>query len=127
MIQIINALRKYAKKTQALNAYWIAQPELQEPAFLEQLQNAEKKDPKQRIIYIWELAKYRLNKLIPQNFPFEKKKVLLLNSDAWKCTIHQQNKPLAVEEITEKNIQQEIDSAAIHWGIDITNRYQKLK
>ncbi len=117
-------------ESQALDAYWKAQPELQEPAFIAQLQAASdtaKNNPSKRIMPIWELAKYRLNKLIPQTLSLEDKKKLLLNSDAWKCRIHQQNKHLPIEEITADNIQSEIDSVATHWGIDIMDRYQKLE
>ena len=49
------------KEKQALNDYWTKQPELQEAAFISQLQTAyeeERKDPKKRVIPIWELAKY---------------------------------------------------------------------
>lgn len=118
------------KESQALDAYWKAQPELQESAFIAQLQAAidvAKSNPSKRVMPIWELAKYRLNKIIPQGLPFENKKNLLVNSDAWKCRVHQQNKHLSIEEITADNIQSEIDSVAIHWGIDIMNRYQRLE
>ena len=65
------------KEEQALNDYWINQPELREPAFQAQLQEAverEKKDPHQRVMHIWELAKYRLNKKIPNTLTFEERK-----------------------------------------------------
>ncbi|MBR4022418.1 MAG: hypothetical protein IKI94_07485 [Ruminococcus sp.] len=118
------------RESQALDTYWKAQPELQDPAFVAQLQiaiDAAKSNPSQRVMPIWELAKYRLNKLIPQSLSLEEKKAILLNSEAWKCSIHQQNKHLTIEEITEDNIQNEIDSAATHWGIHIMKRYQKLE
>lgn len=63
------------KEEQALNDYWINQPELREPAFQAQLQEAveREKDPHQRVMHIWELAKYRLNKKIPNTLTFEEK------------------------------------------------------
>lgn len=118
------------RESQALDTYWKAQPELQDPAFLTQLQiaiDAAKSNPSQRVMPIWELAKYRLNKLIPQSLSLEEKKALLVNSDAWKCSIHQQNKHLTIEEITDDNIQKEIDSVATHWGMDIMKKYQKFE
>lgn len=108
--------------------YWKQQPELNEPKFIAQL-NAEfeknKQNPNYRVILIWELAKYRLNKLIPQDLPFEEKKYRLINSTAWKGRIHQQNNHLAPEDITEDNIQQEINIVAIRWGMEIEWSFKK--
>lgn len=63
----------------ALNGYWRQQPELQEPEFLSQLQKAidnEKQNPSNRVMYLWELAKYRLNKIAPKSLPFAERKKL---------------------------------------------------
>lgn len=118
------------KEAQALNDYWVSQPELHEPDFLLQLQNAyeiEKKNPAQRVIPIWELAKYRLNKKIPQHLSFGERKELLIKSAEWNGWIHQNNKHLKPDELTENNIQQEIDHVGIQWGMEIMSKLQKLE
>ena len=118
------------KEEQALNDYWINQPELREPAFQAQLQEAverEKKDPHQRVMHIGELAKYRLNKKIPNTLTFEERKVCLINSKEWNGWINQHNKHLSADELTEDNIQKEIDSVGIRWGMEIMKSFQKLE
>lgn len=118
------------KEEQALNDYWINQPELREPAFQAQLQEAverEKKDPHQRVMHIWELAKYRLNKKIPNTLTFEERKVCLIDSKEWNGWINQHNKHLSADELTEDNIQKEIDSVGIRWGMEIMKSFQKLE
>lgn len=113
---------------EALANYWLQQPELHEPAFVEQM-NAElekqKQNPAHRVIWIQELTKYRLNKLIPTTLPFEKRKSLLIHSEAWSGRVNQQNKHLAPNEITEDNIQNEIELVAIRWGIEIEMSFKK--
>lgn len=118
------------KEEQALNDYWINQPELREPAFQAQLQEAverEKKDSHQRVMHIWKLAKYRLNKKIPNTLTFEERKVCLINSKEWNGWINQHNKHLSADELTEDNIQKEIDSVGIRWGMEIMKSFQKLE
>lgn len=118
------------KEEQALNDYWINQPELREPAFQAQLQEAverEKKDPHQRVMHIWELAKYRLNKKIPNTLTFEERKVCLINSKEWNGWINQHNTHLSADELTEDNIQKEIDSVGTRWGMEIMKSFQKLE
>ncbi len=115
---------------QALNDYWIKQPELHEPAFLAQLNKAierEKNDPHQKVIPIWELAKYRLNKKIPNTLTFEERKELLIKSKEWNGWIHQHNKHLTEDELTEDNIQKEIDNIGTLWGMEIMKNFQKLE
>ena len=102
-------------ENKALNDFWTKQPELKEHAFITQLAKAfeiEKADPKQRVMPIWELARYRINKKIPTSLPFEERKKLLINSEEWKGWIHQNNKHLDENEITEDNIQDEINIVA---------------
>lgn len=118
------------QEEQALNDYWSKQPELQEPAFLTQLQAAierEKKDPKQRVMHVWELAKYRLNKKFPSTLSFNERKTLLINSDEWKTWHRTHNNEHQNFELTEENIQKEIDAIGTHIGIQIMGRYQKLE
>ncbi len=117
-------------ENQALNDYWIKQPELYEHAFLTQLNNAlerEKNDPHQKVIPIWELAKYRLNKKIPNTLTFKERKELLIKSEEWNGWIHQHNKHLTTDELTEDNIQKEIDNVGTLWGMEIMKNFQKLE
>lgn len=114
---------------QATMDYWNKQPELNEPAFQTQLKEAlerEKEDPLQRVIPLWELTKYRLNKMIPDTLPFEERKARLIHSEGWNGWIHQHNKHLSADELTEDNIQKEINHVAIQWGMDIMKRLQKF-
>lgn len=118
------------KESSALNDYWDKQPELQELEFQIQLQVAiakEKSDPRQRLMPFWELAKYRLNKKIPNSLPFSERKELLIHSDEWNGWVHQHNKHLEPDELTEDNIQKEIDSVGTLAGIDLMKRFQKLE
>lgn len=115
---------------QALNDYWNNQSELSEPAFQAQLQESiekEKKNPRERVMRIWELAKYRLNKKIPNTLPFEERKARLINSEEWKGRIHQHNNHLSADELTEDNIQKEIDSVGTCWGMEIMRTFQKFE
>ena len=108
--------------------YWKQQPELNEPEFIAMLNKEfekKKQNPNYRVILIWELAKYRMNKLIPQDLPFEERRLRLINSAAWRGRIHQQNNHLAPKEITEDNIQQEINVVAIRWGMEIEWSFKK--
>lgn len=126
--QHIEEMQRHEK--QALNDYWNNQPELSEPAFQAQLQEAiekEKKNPRERVMRIWELAKYRLNKKIPNTLPFEERKALLINSEEWKGWIHQHNNHLSADELTEDNIQKEIDSVGTCWGMEIMRTFQKFE
>lgn len=114
----------------ALNDYWSKQPELQDPEFVAILSEEKKKhqqNPTHRIMHVWELAKFRLKKMLPSTMPFEERKRLLLGSEAWNCWVYQNNKHLSVDEITEDNIEKEIENVGISWGIDIEKRYNTLK
>lgn len=108
--------------------YWVKQPELKDPEFVA-LINAElekkKQDPAYRVLLIWELAKYRLRKMLPKEMPFEERKFRLIHSEAWRGRINQQNKHLAPDEITEENIDKEIESVAIRWGMQIEWGFKK--
>lgn len=118
------------KEEQALNDYWQKQPELNEPAFQIQLKKATemaKENPSLRVMHIWELAKYRLNKKIPHNLTFENRKALLINSDEWNGLIYQYNNHFLETDITEENIQQVINEVGTCWGIEIMNNLQKLE
>lgn len=110
---------------QALDDYWRKQPELNEPAFIAQIEKAS--EGGKRVMLIWELAKYRLNKKIPNTLSFEDRKSRLITSEEWNGWVHKQNKNLSEDELTEDNIQKEIDSVGTHWGIQIMNKFQKME
>lgn len=117
-------------ESEALNYYWKNQPELKEPSFIAQLDAAiekQKKNPAERVMYIWELAKYRLNQLLPKVLPFEERKKRLIESEAWNSWVHLHNTHLLPSEITEDNIQNEIDSVGVCWGIEIEKKLQKFE
>lgn len=121
-------MQKYDKE--ALNKYWQQQPELKEPAFIQIIEAEKKKheaDPNHRTLYVWELAKYRLKKQLPSTIPFDERKSRLLESEAWNCLVHQNNKHLSPDEITPDTIDKEIETAGTHWGIGIEHRYNTLK
>lgn len=113
------------QEEEALKNYCENQPELHEPDFKAYLKKVSKEGKK--IIPIFELSKYRLNKNIPNTLPFEERKTRLLNSEEWNCRIHQQNKHLSADELTEDNIQKEIDIVGTNWGIEIMKTLQKLE
>ncbi len=114
-----------SQEDKALNDYWAKQPELNDPGFIAQLQAAQATG--QRVMHIWELAKYRLNKKIPSTLSFHERKQRLIDSEEWNGWIHKNNKHLSADEITEENIQKEIDNTGNLWGMEIMGNYQKLE
>ena len=85
----------------AINDYWGSQPEINESDFQKQLQEARKRAEKNtgnKVMEIWELAKYRLNKRIPNNLTFEERKKLLINSAEWNGLIYKNNNRIKEEE-----------------------------
>ena len=119
----IEAMQK--ADNEALNNYWQQQPEIREPEFLAILEKERKKqelDPTHRIMYLWELGIYRLKKMLPANLPFEKRKEKFIKSEAWNCWINQHNTHLNPEEITENNIDEEIQKVGRRWGMDIEKK-----
>lgn len=108
----------------ALNNYLISQPEMKDESFLQHIFDLahENKD----FIFTRELAKFRLNKKIPVTLPFEERKRLLLESPEWHGRIHQTNKHTEPDDITEENIQKEIDIVGSHAGIDIEVEHQNF-
>lgn len=112
------------KEVKALKDYFISQPEINEQAFVNQLQTAIKRSP-HSMVEFYELGKYRLNKKIPNTLSFEERKERLIHCEEWKGWIYQNNKHLAPENITEETIQGEIDSVGTIWGLEIVKRYQK--
>ena len=113
-----------------MQRYWYSQPELHEPDFIQQMLKAkekEEKDQKQRVIFLWELGKYRLRKRIPISLPFEEQKRLFVASPEWNGRIRLQNPHLNAEDITEANIQSEIEHAGICAGMEIQQEFEKIK
>lgn len=113
-----------------MNRYLLSQPELQEPEFIHQLLQAKEKeeqDPCKRVVYFWELAQYRLRKRIPASLPFEERKRLFIATPEWRGRIRQQNSHLSAEELTETNIQSEIDHAGIYAGMELQLRFENMK
>jgi hypothetical protein len=51
----------------------------------------------------------------------------LVNSEQWHGSIYQLNKPLPINELTENNIQKEMDKISINWGMEIQRQFQKLE
>lgn len=117
------------KEQQALNDYWFKQPELQDTIFIQHLQEViqQAEVNHDRVFPIWELAKYRLNQKIPITLSFEERKDILIHSEEWNGWIHQHNLHLKAEEITEENIQKEIDDVGRQWGMELTKMYQPME
>lgn len=110
--------------------YFHSQPECKEDAFIRQLSQAiekAKKDPTQQLMPMWELEVYRINKKIPQNLPFEERKRLFVNSPEFNGQIHQINQHKTESELTEENIQSEIDSAGRRAGIELDKQFDSIK
>lgn len=121
--QRIDEIRK--NEGNALKEYLTSQPEWQEQAFVSQIQEAIKNNLSSFIIWC-ELGKYRLNKKIPSTLTFEERKDSLIKSAEWNGWINQHNKHLEPDEITEENIQREIDETGTRWGLELLKRVQKL-
>lgn len=113
------------RESDAIKDYLAAQPELLEPSFQAQLEGESVQN--ERVILIWELGKYRLNKKIPNTLPFLERKELLINSDEWSGWVHQRNVHLQPDELTEDNIQEQIDKVGIQAGIEIMMGLQKFE
>lgn len=117
--QVLDANKKLRENRQK---YFSAQPELKEPAFIEQLNQAKKveeKDPARRVLLAWELGTYRINKRIPKELPFEERKRLFVNSPEFHGRIRLLNHPKKESELTEENLQSEIDTAGRLAGMEI--------
>lgn len=115
---------------EALNNFWRQQPELKDPEFLAILEKEiekQKQNPANRVMHIWELAKYRLRKMIPSTLAFEERKSKLLQSEAWNCWINQNNEHLHPNELTIENIDKEIENIGIRWGMQIEKRYNTFQ
>jgi len=118
------------KSIEERRKYILSQPELNEYEFnkiVEEGLQKEKENPSERFMFIWELCKYRLNKRIPSNLPFETRKQLFISSNEWNGRIRKINKHLSAEELTPENIQAEMDSAAIHAGMELDHQFESTR
>lgn len=113
-------IKMQEEENKSFNDYWKSQEELKEPDFINQMTIAleeEKRNPEKRVMHLWELCKYRLNKKIPQNLSFEEKKERFCKSVEWTNNIRKINKHLEEDELTSENIQAEIEHAGILMGM----------
>ncbi len=117
--QIIKACHESSENMQK---YLSIQPELKESGFINLLRTTHNKEP-----IFWLLGKYRLNKKIPSTLSYEDRKRLFINSYEWKGRIRQLNNPKTENEITEENIQAEIDHAGIQAGIELQQCFENIR
>lgn len=118
------------KMLEEMRVFLLAQPELNESEFKQQLKQAqarEEKDPRNKLIMFWELAKYRLQKRIPASLPFEERKKLFISSPEWNGRIRLHNPHLEADDITEENIQAEMEHAGVLAGMEMQQRFENLK
>ena len=102
-----------------------SQPELKDEEFIDKLNEFISKGEATNIISAFIiLGQYRINKKIPGTLPFEDRKKRLLDSEEWNSRQYQKNKHLLPDQITEENIQNEIDSAGAHMGVMLCTHLQ---
>ncbi len=129
--EVIEKIKKAQTDEQkGISDYLLSQPEIHEAEFMAQIKKAQEREmnnPSNRVVPIWELAKYRLNKKIPKELSFEERKELLVNSEEWNCWIYQNNDHhLREEQLNEDNIQRAIDEAGICLGAQIQHQLMDL-
>ncbi len=95
------------------NEYWKTQPESKDVEYAQRLlqKASSQTHPLNPFTPFIELAKYRLERAIPNDLPFEDRKALLLKNEMWKHLSR-----FDKNEITPENIQEKINSAADKWG-----------
>lgn len=124
VVEKIDQIQK--QQNEGINEYLSNQPEINEPGFIECLKRAkerEEENPANRVMPLWELSKYRINKTIPSTLSFEERKELLIKSKEWNCWIYQNNDYLKENQLTNENIQKAIDDAGLCYGIQIQQQY----
>lgn len=122
----LNIVSANQKSIEEKRKFFLTQPEMSDEEFLKVIEKAkeqEKLNPRNKMIFSWELCKYRLNKRIPSSFSFEERKRLLISSPEWNGRIRLNNKHLSENELTAENIQHEIDQAGILWGMELDQRF----
>ncbi len=123
-------LGAYQEMIDKINDYWQVQPELKEPEFIQQIERTmreEKSNPQCRCFPLIELGKYRLMKKVPASLPFDERKKLLISSPEWNGRIQQLNPRISAEELTEDNIQAEIEYVALHAGMDLQQQFEDIR
>lgn len=108
--------------------YLNRQPEMQDPEFITEFFGKVSKfeeNPAFRFDYFVELHQFRLNKRIPKTLPFEERKRLLVESPEWNGSVRRNNKHLAENELTEQNIQSEIDLAAQLMAYEVSASFER--
>lgn len=111
-------------------SYLLSQPELKEEKFINIIKEGKKKEkenPHNRFMLTWELCKYRINKKIPSTLPFSERKNLFISCAEWNGIIRTINKHLSESELTEANIQSEIDQAGVFAGMELEQQLDSLK
>lgn len=108
--------------------YLLQQPELNELDFCKIVnEGLEKANPHERFIFTRELCKYKLNKKIPNTLPFEERKRLFIGSNEWNGIVRKQNNHLLENQLTEDNLQSEIDHAGILAGVEMEQQFETIK
>ena len=112
---------------QAMLDYLSQQPEFQDTEFLNHYKSIIEKDLgfQQPFTPFCILERYRFNRRIPSTLPFIERKQRLLNSKEWNGWIHQNNQHLKEDELTEDNIQHEIDLVGDRWGRQVWKSFLK--
>ena len=79
------------------------------------------------MIIAWELCKYRINKRFPASLPFEVRKQMFIESREFNSRIRKNNNHKSATEITEENIQAEIDLAGTLAGMELEQVFDNEK
>lgn len=109
--------------------YLRRQPEFQDPEFLNHYKSLIERDlgVQQPFAPFSILERYRINRRIPSTLPFIERKQRLVSSKEWDGWIHQNNPHLNEDELTEDNIQHEIDLVGDRWGRQVWKSFLKDK
>lgn len=116
-LRIINDNKELNKE---IKNFLCQQPELKDELFINIIENLQIDN---HISFFCELGKYRINKKIPSGLPFEERKKLFIESDEWNCKTRLLNKPKEKFEISEENIQEEIENAGKYKGLELYNSF----
>lgn len=106
--------------------YLAKQPELREKEFIDIINEGlkkQKENPQEKFIIICELFKYRINKKFPKTMSFENRKQAFITSEEWNGRIRKQNNHLSEQELTEDNLQNEIDLAGFLMGMELEQHF----
>ena len=121
-------LDAHKKALEEMKTYWVTQPELNEPEFIQQMRQAqeiESRNPRAKLIPLWELSKYRMRKKVPSCLSFEERKKLLVSSQEW-IGRKQLNSSLNEANITEETIQAEVDQTGVVSGMKLQRNFESL-